>query len=139
MNRAGELARSVSARSDGLLNGILVHRYKVSAGQWNLHVITEWVKPRFVVEVGDENGDAERIGTGSSSNRSLVNGRSVLPWLAGRLPNLRRSRCGTGSRNKWTGATLSQPCQPALRRPSTMCSWSSGRYQTGRLRTYPLE
>ena len=64
MNRAGELARSVSVRNDGLLNGILVHPNKVSEGQWTLHVITEWVNPKFVFAVSDEHGDAERIETG---------------------------------------------------------------------------
>jgi hypothetical protein len=29
--------------------------------------------------------------------------------------------------------TPPQPCHPALRRPSSMCSWSSGRNQGGRL------
>ena len=49
-----------------------------SEGQWNLHVITERVNPKFVFAVGDEHGDARESRAGSSSNRS-----SVRPPLAG--------------------------------------------------------
>ena len=82
------LARSVSARSDGLLNGNLEHPNKFSECQWNLHVITERANPKFVFAVGDEHGDAARIETGFQSNRSSVNGRSVLPWGGEHLLNL---------------------------------------------------
>ena len=33
-------------------------------------------------------------------------------------------------------SAAAQPCQPAFRRPHSMCSWSSGRNHAGRLRTW---
>ena len=51
-------------------------------------------------------------------------------WLVSK----RRVRGTMGASLEEVGYGEDQPCQPAFRRPSSMCSWSSGRNQGTRIR-----
>ena len=82
--------------------------------QRNFHVITERVNPKFVFALATSAEMQRESRPGSSSNRSLANGRSVLQWrrTPARFARPRRSA------QSWVG----------LRRP-----WFSDQNQGGRV------